>query len=128
MTTNLKTKGWFNPFSLSVLIVLIVISVGFYVLDIVPLSIFLLLLVVSALISASIRIADQWERAVVLRIGKYQGLKGPGSFVMNQTIDHVSTYIYQRVRVRTCKAEQSLTKDTVTVNAAAVVYWTQGIR
>ena len=68
MTTNLKTKGWFNPFSLSVLIVLIVISDGFYVLDIVPLSLFLLLLVVSALISASIRIAEQWARAVLLRM------------------------------------------------------------
>ena len=124
MTTNLKTKGWFNPFSLSVLIVLIVISVGFYVLDIVPLSIFLLLLVVSALISASIRIADQWERAVVLRMGKYQGLKGPGSFVIIPIIDHVSTYIDQRVRVSTFKAEQTLTKDTVPVNVDAVVYWT----
>ena len=76
------------------------------------------------LLSVSIRVADQWERAVVLRMGKFQGLKGPGPFLIVPIIDQVSMYIDQRVRVSAFKAEQTLTKDTVPVNVDAVVYWT----
>lgn len=78
----------------------------------------------SVLLSNSIHIADQWERAVVLRMGKYSGLKGPGLFMIIPIIDRVSTYIDQRVRVSAFKAEQTLTKDTVPVNVDTVVYWT----
>lgn len=124
MTTNVITKGWFNPISISVLLVLIFVSIVLHVLQIVNMPVLLLLILLSGLLALSIRIADQWERAVVLRMGKFKGLKGPGPFMIIPILDSVSNYIDQRVRVSAFKAEQTLTKDTVPVNVDAVVYWT----
>ena len=120
-TTNLMNKGWINPISF---LILLVISIALYGLDIFGELILFLCILGSALLASSIHIADQWDRAVVLRMGKYQGLKGPGPFMIIPIIDTVSTYIDQRVRVSAFKAEQTLTKDTVPVNVDAVVYWT----
>ena len=124
MTTNVINKGWFNPISLTVLLVLISVSIILSVLQIVNVQVFVLLILFSGLLATSIRIADQWERAVVLRMGKFKGLRGPGPFMIIPIIDSVSAYIDQRVRVSAFKAEQTLTKDTVPVNVDAVVYWT----
>jgi len=124
MTTNSLTKGWFNPVSIAVLLLLAGISAGLYVLQIISIPILVFLLLFSGLFTSGIRIADQWERAVVLRMGKYKGLKGPGFFMIIPVLDNVSTYIDQRVRVSAFKAEQTLSKDTVPVNVDAVVYWT----
>jgi regulator of protease activity HflC (stomatin/prohibitin superfamily) len=124
MTTELTNKGWFNPISISVLLILITVSAVLYVLKIVSVPVLALMLVFSVLLASAIRIADQWERAVVLRMGKYKGLRGPGPFVIIPIIDRVSSYIDQRVRVNAFKAEQTLSKDTVPVNVDAVVYWT----
>lgn len=124
MTTNVISKGWLNPISLFVFIVLVLVSVGLYLLAVVGVVGLIILLVFSLLVSSAIRVADQWERAVVLRLGKYKGLKGPGPFMIIPVIDSVSTYIDQRVRVSVFNAEQTLTKDTVPVNVDAVVYWT----
>ena len=124
MTTNVINKGWFNPISLTVLLVLISVSIILSVLKIVNVQVFVLLILFSGLLATSIRIADQWERAVVLRMGKFKGLRGPGPFMIIPIIDSVSAYIDQRVRVSAFKAEQTLTKDTVPVNVDAVVYWT----
>lgn len=123
-TTNLMHKGWINPISITVFLILLVISIALYGLDIFNELILFLCILGSALLASSIHIADQWDRAVVLRMGKYQGLKGPGPFMIIPIIDTVSTYIDQRVRVSAFKAEQTLTKDTVPVNVDAVVYWT----
>ena len=123
MTTNVISKGWFNPISLFVFIVLVLVSVGLYLLAVVGVVGLIILLVFSLLVSSAIRVADQWERAVVLRLGKYKGLKGPGPFMIIPVIDSVSTYIDQRVRVSVFNAEQTLTKDTVPGNVDAVVYW-----
>jgi len=124
MTTNVMNKGWFNPISFSVLLILITVSIVLYVMQIVNTSILVLFILVSGLVASAIRIADQWERAVVLRMGKYKGLKGPGPFMIIPIIDTIPSYIDQRVRVSAFKAEQTLTKDTVPVNVDAVVYWT----
>jgi len=124
MAINSMNKGWFNPISISVLLILIVVSAVLFVLQIANIPVFALLLLFSGLFASAIRIADQWERAVVLRMGKYKGLKGPGPFMIIPVIDSVSTYIDQRVRVSAFKAEQTLSKDTVPVNVDAVVYWT----
>ena len=124
MTTNVINKGWFNPISLTVLLVLISVSIILSVLQIVNVQVFVLLILFSGLLATSIRIADQWELAVVLRMGKFKGLRGPGPFMIIPIIDSVSAYIDQRVRVSAFKAEQTLTKDTVPVNVDAVVYWT----
>lgn len=124
MTTNVINKGLFNPISFSVLLILIAVSVVLYLLQITNIQVLALSILFSGLVASAIRIADQWERAVVLRMGKYQGLKGPGPFLIIPIVDSVSAYIDQRVRVSTFKAEQTLTKDTVPVNVDAVVYWT----
>lgn len=124
MTTNVINKGWFNPISISVLLVLIFVSVALYILHVVNTPVLLFLILISGLLSLSIRIADQWERAVVLRMGKFKDLKGPGPFIIIPILDSVSAYIDQRVRVSSFKAEQTLTKDTVPVNVDAVIYWT----
>lgn len=124
MATNVINKGLFNPISFSVLLILIAVSVVLYLLQITNIQVLTLSILLSGLVASAIRIADQWERAVVLRMGKYQGLKGPGPFLIIPIVDSVSAYIDQRVRVSTFKAEQTLTKDTVPVNVDAVVYWT----
>jgi uncharacterized membrane protein YqiK len=124
MTTNVMNKGWLNPVSISVLLILLAVSAGLYILQIVNIPILALLILFSGLLASAIRIADQWERAVVLRMGKYKGLKGPGPFMIIPVIDGISAYIDQRARVSAFKAEQTLTKDTVPVNVDAVVYWT----
>ncbi len=76
-----------------------------------------------AFIAYSVRIAHQWEKGVVLRMGKFTGLRGPGIFFVIPIIDEVNSFIDQRVRVTDFHAEKTLTKDTVPVNVDAVVYW-----
>ena len=69
------------------------------------------------------KIARQWERGVVLRLGKYQGLRGPGLFWIVPFIDTVTTWIDQRVITTNFNAEETLTSDTVPVNVDAVLFW-----
>ena len=124
MTTIVKNGGWVNPISISVLLIPAAILIVLFNFQFINLPVLLGGLLLFIVLSASIRVADQWERAVVLRMGKYKGLKGPGPFLIVPIIDQVSAYIDQRVRVSAFKAEQTLTKDTVPVNVDAVVYWT----
>ncbi len=69
------------------------------------------------------RIAQQWERAVVLRFGRFVGLRGPGLFWIVPFMDRVSTWIDQRTMTTSFAAEQTLTADTVPVNVDAVLFW-----
>jgi regulator of protease activity HflC (stomatin/prohibitin superfamily) len=69
------------------------------------------------------RMANQWERAVVLRLGKYVGLRGPGLFWIVPFADSVSSWLDQRVITTSFAAEESLTSDTVPVNVDAVLFW-----
>jgi len=117
-------KNFFNPISLTVLLTLLSVTIGLFAMEIISISIFIPSLLLSIFIATSINIADQWEKAVVLRMGRYKGLKGPGLFFIIPIVDKVDDYIDQRVRVTDFKAEQTLTKDTVPVNVDAVVYWT----
>jgi uncharacterized membrane protein YqiK len=71
----------------------------------------------------SIRVADQWEKVAVLRMGKYLGLRGPGLFMIIPIVDTLSRYVDQRVRVASVSAESTLTRDTVPVNVDAIVFW-----
>ena len=124
MKTKTITKSFFNPISVTLLIILLSVSIGLYFLEKIEIPILISLLIISVLLASSIHIADQWDKAVVLRMGKYKGLKGPGLFLIIPIIDRIDSYIDQRVRVTDFKAEQTLTKDTVPVNVDAVVYWT----
>ena len=71
----------------------------------------------------AIKVADQWERVAVLRLGKYIGLRGPGAFHVIPIVDRLSRYVDQRVRVSSVTAESTLTRDTVPVNVDAIVFW-----
>ena len=120
----METKNLFNVISTTVIIVVsAVLGILLYVkyLDI---ELFVGFEILTILIASSIKIADQWEKAVVLRMGKYIGLKGPGVFFIVPILDKVMDYIDQRVRVTDFKADQTLTKDTVPVNVVATLYWT----
>jgi regulator of protease activity HflC (stomatin/prohibitin superfamily) len=79
--------------------------------------------VVTVLLGSSIKFADQWEKAIVLRMGKYRGLRGPGVFFVVPIIDRVSYHIDQRIRTTDFGAESCLTKDTVPVNVDAIAFW-----
>lgn len=69
------------------------------------------------------RIAQQWERAVVLKLGRFVGLRGPGLFWIVPFVDRISSWIDQRTITTTFAAEQTLTSDTVPVNVDAVLFW-----
>ena len=71
----------------------------------------------------SIKVADQWEKVAVLRLGRYIGLRGPGVFHVIPIIDRLSRFVDQRVRVANVTAESTLTRDTVPVNVDAIVFW-----
>jgi hypothetical protein len=75
------------------------------------------------LLAQSPKLARQWERAVVLRLGKFVGLRGPGLFWIVPFVDQISTWIDQRVITTAFAAEETLTSDTVPVNVDAVLFW-----
>ena len=70
-----------------------------------------------------IKVADQWEKVAVLRLGRYLGLRGPGPFFIVPVLDQLSRFVDQRVRVTSVTAESALTRDTVPVNVDAIVFW-----
>ena len=86
-------------------------------------SIGVLTAVVAIVVSLSIRVADQWEKVVILRLGKFRSLKGPGLFFIIPTIDVIAYWIDTRVITTSFKAEKTLTKDTVPVDVDAVLFW-----
>jgi regulator of protease activity HflC (stomatin/prohibitin superfamily) len=75
------------------------------------------------LLSMSPKVAKQWERGVVLRLGRYIGLRGPGLFWIVPLVDDVARWVDQRVITTSFAAEQTLTSDTVPVNVDAVLFW-----
>jgi regulator of protease activity HflC (stomatin/prohibitin superfamily) len=78
---------------------------------------------VGLLLMQSPKVAQQWERGVLLRLGRYVGLKGPGLFWIVPFVDTVTRWIDQRVITTSFAAEQTLTSDTVPVNVDAVLFW-----
>jgi regulator of protease activity HflC (stomatin/prohibitin superfamily) len=78
---------------------------------------------IALVISLTIKIADQWDKAVVLRLGKFRSLQGPGLFFLIPIIDTIPYWIDTRVITSSFKAEKTLTKDTVPVDVDAVLFW-----
>ena len=78
---------------------------------------------IALVVSAAIKVADQWDRAVILRLGKFRSLKGPGLFFIIPVIDAIPYWIDIRVITTGFKAEKTLTKDTVPVDVDAVLFW-----
>jgi len=78
-------------------------------------------LVVAIVVSSAIKVADQWERVVILRLGNFHSLKGPGLVFIIPVIDVIRYWIDTRVITASFKAEKTLTKDTVPVDVDAVL-------
>jgi regulator of protease activity HflC (stomatin/prohibitin superfamily) len=83
----------------------------------------LITLIIAGIVSCAIKIASQWERAVVLRLGRFHGLRGPGLFLIIPIIDTIPYWIDTRVITSTFNAERALTKHTVPVDVDAVLFW-----
>ncbi len=118
-----RERMW-NPISTTIILVALAAIGILYWREFINIPIAITLTILSLFIARSIHMAKQWEKAVILRMGEYRGLKGPGIFFIIPILDKIHRYIDQRVRVTDFKAEQTLTKDTVPINVDAVVYWT----
>jgi regulator of protease activity HflC (stomatin/prohibitin superfamily) len=89
----------------------------------VPLLVLGAAVVLAFIVSSAIQVADQWSKAVVLRLGKFRSLQGPGLFLIIPLIDTIPYWIDIRVLTSSFKAEKTLTKDTVPVDVDAVLFW-----
>jgi len=86
-------------------------------------SILLAFTLLGALVAGATKVANQWNRAIVLRLGKFHSLRGPGIFFIIPIIDYIPYWIDIRVISTSFKAEKTLTKDTVPVDVDAVLFW-----
>jgi len=91
--------------------------------DVMAAGVFGATVVIASFISSAVQVADQWSKVVVLRLGKFRSLKGPGLFLIIPFIDSVPYWIDTRVLTSSFKAEKTLTKDTVPVDVDAVLFW-----
>ena len=82
-----------------------------------------ILVLAGLLVPQALMIANQWERAVVLRLGRLTAIRGPGLFMIVPFIDSVASWLDQRIQITEFNAEQALSKDTVPVNIDAIVFW-----
>src|SRR5690242_18139167 len=96
---------------------------GFFFFTQRQLEIAIILWVVAVLIFFSLKMANQWERYVVLRAGRLQAVKGPGLFMIIPILDNIAVVIDERIQTTAFNAEQALTKDTVPVNVDAIIFW-----
>ncbi len=119
-----------NGISMTILIVCILLATGGAVLldslgvkDGLIFAFFVPVMVLGFYLFFAIQVARQWEKAVVLRMGKMRGLRGPGLFWIVPILDSITTWVDQRVMVTPFSAEKTLTRDTVPVNVDAVLFW-----
>ena len=111
-----------NIVALFILTIFVVVGVAITAVQQNPAA-FLISIPIGIILAQSPKVAKQWERGVVLRLGKYIGLRGPGLFWVVPLIDDVSSWIDQRVITTNFNAEETLTSDTVPVNVDAVLFW-----
>jgi regulator of protease activity HflC (stomatin/prohibitin superfamily) len=86
-------------------------------------EIIIAIIVILMILAMAIKIAAEWQRAVVLRLGKFTGIRGPGLFIIIPFIDRIAYMIDLRVNTSEFKAEKTITKDTVPVDVDAVLFW-----
>lgn len=120
-----------NNNSIATLLFVVILALGFGMAFIASsdlksagsITILMVAFLLAILIASSAKVASQWNRAIVLRLGKYQSLKGPGLFFIIPIIDNIPYWIDIRVISTSFKAEKTLTKDTVPVDVDAVLFW-----
>ena len=110
-----------NPITLFLVMVSLLLGAAAGALGLLPLTV--LFVVLAAVIALSLKMANTWQKFVVLRAGKLQGVKGPGLFLILPIIDTVVAVIDERIQTTAFNAEQALTKDTVPVNVDAIIFW-----
>src|SRR5689334_7340866 len=89
----------------------------------VSIAIIVIAVIVVIIVARSLRIAAEWQRAVILRLGRFHKVKGPGIYLVFPVIDRVAQIIDLRIQTNTITAEQALTRDTVAVGVDAIVFW-----
>ena len=113
--------------SISVLIFFVILAVGLTIAytrnDIAGIWVGGISFFVALIVSSAIKIADQWQKAVVLRLGRFHSLQGPGLFFIIPVVDTIPYWIDIRVITTAFTAEKTLTKDTVPVDVDAVLFW-----
>ncbi|MDV2480509.1 slipin family protein [Methanoculleus sp. Wushi-C6] len=118
-----------NPlrYAIAFLIALVGVAVAYLALTTPGLSLFLwaaaAVILAGIFAAAATQIADQWEKAVVLRLGRFTGLRGPGIFVLVPLVDTIAYWIDLRTITTSFRAEKTLTRDTVPVDVEAVLFW-----
>ena len=110
-----------NPITAFLTAVLAAISAVYFTMDNTPLAIIALIL--AAITAQSLKMANTWQKFVILRAGKLQGVRGPGLFLMIPVVDTVVAIIDERIQTTAFNAERALTRDTVPVNVDAIIFW-----
>ena len=120
-----------NVGSIATLLFVVILGIGFWLafsissnLSTSPsITVLIVFLILASLAAGSTNVATQWTRAIVLRLGKFHSLQGPGIFFIIPIIDYIPYWIDIRVISTSFKAEKTLTKDTVPVDVDAVLFW-----
>src|SRR5712675_905032 len=110
-----------NPITLFFTVLLAVAGAFFYMQQ--NLTVAIPFLIMAAFVFFSLKMANAWEKFVILRAGKLQSVKGPGLFMIIPILDAVAVVIDERIQTTAFNAEQALTKDTVPVNVDAIIFW-----
>ncbi|OGO08605.1 MAG: peptidase [Chloroflexi bacterium RBG_13_60_9] len=123
-TYRVSPIGYFLFIVITVLVVVAASVMEYYR---VPEAVILMVVIPGILLAlyilAGLKMANQWEKAVILRMGKFRGLRGPGMFWIIPVVDTIAAWIDHRVMVTPFNAEKTLTKDTVPVDVDAVLFW-----
>ncbi|MGB7539816.1 MAG: slipin family protein [Anaerolineales bacterium] len=123
-TYRVSPIGYFLFIAITALVVMAALVLDYYrVPDAVILMVVIPGVLLALYILAGLKMANQWEKAVILRMGKFRGLRGPGMFWILPVVDTIAAWIDHRVMVTPFNAEKTLTKDTVPVDVDAVLFW-----
>lgn len=128
MTAKLLSARGANPFSLLLAFLLLLgaalaVGVGHQRMGPAAYVVAGVLAVLGLLVPVALRVANQWERAIVLRLGRLHAIRGPGLFVIVPFLDTIAVFIDQRIQTTQFNAERTLTRDTVPVNVDAIIFW-----
>lgn len=110
-----------NSITVFITVVLVLLGIGVGLAGYTSLA--FTLFAVAVIVSASLKMANNWEKFVILRAGKFQSAKGPGLFLIIPILDAVTAVIDERIQTTAFAAESALTKDTVPVNVDAIIFW-----
>jgi regulator of protease activity HflC (stomatin/prohibitin superfamily) len=110
-----------NPITLFLVVVVIAVGAVFAAMDHIVLGV--ACVIVAAILAQSLKMANAWQKFVVLRAGKLHGVRGPGLFAIIPILDNVVAVIDERIQTTSFNAEQALTRDTVPVNVDAIIFW-----